>query len=128
MREFQQFEVNFSRRIDLKPDHFSYAHFRIGDGSATVGGIRQGNNLYYSIALCSPLDNFSRKIGRRQMFFNLISRKSNLRGVYNIRGIEDEPPPVLLKRALVAHLRKMHHKPAWLRKDNTVELRGKRRA
>jgi hypothetical protein len=114
---------NFDDRVKVV-NHFTCAHFKVNTGQATVVGIRIKDKLYYSVSICSPLDNFSKKKGRmfaRNFFLN--DTQSNKRGVLNIGAQFASTPAQLFKRALEKHLEKMRNKPMWL-KNVTVEFRN----
>jgi hypothetical protein len=108
---------------------FTYGHFRIGNGYATIGGGRIGDKLYYSVTFCSPKDNFSKKTGREHVANHLgYSTFGHLRGVFTLNDeLKDEQPAIVLQRAVEHHLSKMRNrKPQWA-KDVSVRFRGKRR-
>jgi hypothetical protein len=119
---------NTDHRYNLVQNpEFVYGHYKIGidikwngspgtkSGYATVGGLRCGSKLFYSVALCSPQDNFSKKVGRRLVVEHFLQDSSNKRGVFNIIGLEHEQPALLLKKALEYYLSKTKHLPFWTR-------------
>lgn len=108
---------------------FTYGHFKVGPGHATVAGGRIDNKLYYGITFCSPQDNFSKKIGRARACQNLREDEhSHMRGVLELEGnADDAQPAMVLKMAVEYHLQKMRNRrPQWS-KEATVDFRGKRR-
>jgi hypothetical protein len=115
-----------SREALILQDNFTYGHFCIGSGFATICGGRIGNNLYYGVSFCSPEDNFSKKSGRDKAVEHLIEVKhGNLRGVLNLADIADEQPALILQEAVRNHLAKMRNrKPQWA-KNSPIKFRGK---
>jgi len=97
---------------------FTYGHYRVGDATITVGGAVCENNLYYSVSICSPEDNFSKKIGRKNVRDNFIlSKRSVKRGVLDVSDIVDQPPAVLLRAAAVHYLGKTRGLPRWTKME-----------
>ena len=116
-----------TREIMAKDKGVKYAHFNVNNGQATVGGLKVDNTLFYWISICSPLDNFSRQIGREKAGKFLTEPvSSNKRGVLNITGFADRSYGELLRMALERHLDKMRNKPSWLRRP-VISFRGKYR-
>jgi len=107
---------------------FTYGHYKIGSGFATIGGTRIGDKLYYGVTFCSPEDNFSKKSGRRYSRRNLTRHEySHMRGIFSLGSAIDQQPALVLKEAVEAHLVKMRGlRPQWS-KGAAVEFRGKRR-
>ena len=98
-------------------DHnFSFGHFVVNNGVATVGGFRIKDKLYYGVSICSPVDNFSKIEGRANVIDNLIEPEfTKKRGVYMLNETTTTlHPNELLKLALERHLAKMRNKPEWL--------------
>jgi hypothetical protein len=114
----------------LSNKDFTFGHYKVGPGYATIGGARIGDELYYSVTFCSPEDNFSKAEGRLNVYDRLCEPEyGHLRGVLRLLEAEDDTPPaIILKRAVEVHLTKMRSdkKPQWT-KGATVEFRGKRR-
>jgi len=136
-------ESNFLKNIDITNHHdrrnvtldrmFTYNHFQIGSnyinlndfmkeknnnvGFATIGGLRVGNLLYYAVSLCSPIDNFSRYMGRQFVNQNMKVDSSKKRGILDISKLADEPPPVVLKYALEHYLKKTRRLPIWTKQQ-----------
>jgi len=125
-------EFNFGseihRLIITHDPSFTYGHYKVGSGQATVGGVRFGDKLYYAVALCSPVDNFSKSRGRALVHSHLINTdNSNKRGVMVLDATTAELPPAqLLKYALEHYLNKMNHKPNWVKNAN-VDFRNLQR-
>ena len=108
---------------------FTYGHFQIGSGYATIGGGVIDSKLYYGISFCSPEDNFSKKTGRNYVVSHLESTTyGHLRGVFTLADyMKDAQPAIVLQNAVDRHLLKMRdRKPQWA-KGMSVEFRGKRR-
>ena len=42
-----------------------YAYFYVGDGDATLAYVRDGDFLFFGVALCAPSDNFCKDTGRK---------------------------------------------------------------
>ena len=134
-------EVNFQELTNIKEDFdfgnqahratvlstmydesrsFTFGHYQIGDsgGTITVGGVRHGDKLYYAVSICSPMDNFSKKVGRRNVEDNFIQDKNSMkRGVISIESLKEESPAVVLKAAAQSYLRKSRMLPRWSRKE-----------
>lgn len=124
MREVKIKEFDFSNHIDRSNfalDDVSFAHFNVGKGKATVmGGLKEGV-LYYSVALCSPKDNFAKATGRRladHHFLHSPNMRSAIRGRF-----ETISPPIALFWALERFLRSKRRLPNWA-KDVEISLRG----
>jgi len=111
---------------DTAPSSFSTYRMRnLNRGFATIGGLRVGRYFYYAVALCSPRDNFSKRVGRNLVREHLSSSSaSHMRGVMNISGLEDLQPALVLKNVLERHLQKARHLPPWTRQ--TVLFRKSR--
>ena len=100
--------------------NFTFGHYKIGDsgGTITVGGVVHGDKLYYAVSICSPLDNFSKRVGRKNVEDNFIQDKNSIkRGVVSVLDIKDENPAIVLKRAAQVYLRKNKMLPKWSRKE-----------
>jgi len=127
MREVTMSEFNFSNEMQRetlsKDKEFTFGHYKIGDGSATIAGGRLGEYLYYGISLCSPEDNFSRMTGRDFAVDHLIfDQFSGKRGRMFINSeLLDSAPAIVLKTALERHLNKMRQRSSWMK--NTVTFR-----
>lgn len=120
---------NELHRTEMISDkNFSYGHYKVNDGMGTVAGFRMGDKLYFSVALCSPCDNFSKAEGRYIAEENLIDiEHSSKRGVMILDKTAAELHPAeLLKLALEHHLNRMIHKPIWA-KNPVVDFRPVRR-
>jgi hypothetical protein len=101
----------------------AYAHFLVAGGSATIAGFERDEGfLVYGIALCSPLDQFSRKQGRRLSFFRLTGRDRGTIPSSDLSGVFHESPPspsltAKLRSALVHHMHfytRLVFAPQWL--------------
>jgi len=100
--------------------NFTFGHYKIGDsgGTITVGGVAHGDRLYYAVSICSPLDNFSKRVGRKNVEDNFVQDKNSMkRGVVSIADIRGENPAIVLKRAAQSYLRKNKMLPKWSRKE-----------
>ena len=134
-----KFDSYTYRRLICADPNFVYGHYQIGPsvvstgnmfrttnpqkGFATIGGVRIGQKLYYAVSLCSPLDNFSKKVGREKVCANMRDHlSSRQRGVFDISGMEDEQPAIILKCALEHYLEVTRHLPPWTRQ--VVLFRG----
>jgi hypothetical protein len=106
---------------------FTYGHYCVGEGVVTVAGAVVDGKLYYGVSMCSPKDNFSKKLGRDCAEANLVNdHKSRLRGVYdNLNG--EESPAEALREALEDFLGRMRQRPHWIKKDDEVKFRGERK-
>lgn len=132
MREFNgsgspDFSSHAGRVLLSLDPNFVYGHYQIGyrnSGFATIGGTRVGNKLYYSVALCSPNDNFSKSVGRELVKFHMQQDESSRkRGILELdSNMIPEQPAVVLKHALEVHLNKTRHLPGWTRQ--VVLFRG----
>ena len=124
-------EFNFSdkshRFMLTKCKEFTYGHYTVGKGTVTVAGAMVCGNLYFGVSMCSPEDNFSKRLGRCCAEANLVNdHKSKMRGVYDgLNG--EEKPAEALREALEHHLDSMRHRPHWIKKDDEVLFRGERR-
>lgn len=127
-RESETPNFNFGNMIHreamIYDEHFTYGHYKVNTGTATVAGFRIGDKLYFGISLCSPNDNFSKSMGRVLAEDNIIfSENSSKRGVMVLDGKTKELHPTeLLKLALEHHLNRMSHKPEWA-KNHVVTFR-----
>jgi len=112
-------EFNFGdkkhREKILNDKNFCYGHYTVNNGTATLAGLRIGDNLYYGISFCSPLDNFSKEKGRGNAEYNLAHASgSQKRGMMALdETTKDMSPTELFKIALEKHLTKMVNKPMW---------------
>lgn len=113
----------------IKTPGFSFAHFKINNGNATIcGGLVEDGNLYYGISFCSPVDNFSKRKGRALAKIAMIKQSDHCRGVYQ-KANKDERAGQLLKEALQNHLTKMRNKPSWIKTGVlNVEFNSKKRS
>ena len=105
---------------------FTFGHYNVGDsgGVITVGGAVCDGKLYYAVSICSPLDNFSRKVGRKNVEHNFIHDKNSVkRGVVNVVDVVDKSPATVLKEAAQYYLRNNKSLPKWTR--NEVVFRKK---
>jgi len=105
---------------------FTYGHFKVGKGFATIGGVMIGDNLYYGISFCSPEDNFSKKVGRKLAVYNLVEAKnSHNRGVITLDvDLSCLKPAEIFKEVVYSHLEHMNsHKPQWAKNAN-VDFRS----
>lgn len=112
-------------------EHFEYAHFDFwnGYGSATVGGCRVGDRVYYAISFCSPVDNFDRTIGRHEVYDNMIDdMRTSMRSVFFLNETtENLTPAQVFQLVLVAHLQKMRQVPSWCGRSPQVAIRNRRK-
>jgi hypothetical protein len=114
--ELGDFRFVEARRVLAIDPGFSYAYFR-GEhgGHAVVGGVRYGNKVYYSVSLCSPQDNFSKKDGKGNVFYHFCGEMSgNKRGMLELK--EDEVKlrtGVILKWALLRFIARGRSVPRW---------------
>lgn len=121
--EISSFEARFAMVNDR---NFSYDHYCLNNGTATVGGGKLGNKLYFSVSFCAPNDNFSRKTGRIYVADNFISDdRSHRRMVLDISSVKDEPPTVVLMYALAEYLKRGKCVPQWA-KNSAVSFRKAR--
>jgi len=122
------FSNSLCRYVLTSLTDFAFGHYSIGEGYATIGGGRIGNKLYYGVSFCSPEDNFSKKLGILYAKHNLAGDQSgHMRGVFIISDeISDEPPTIILQKAVASHLDKMRRgrRPQWA-KNQHVEFRGR---
>ena len=109
-------------------DDFTWGHYKLDDGSATVCGACLDGKLYYGVSFCSPKDNFSRKIGIIRARNNLVKESSSkCRGVYIIpNDLADAPPALVFLYALRYHLTRMGQRPSWV-KNCITDFRNLRR-
>lgn len=133
---FNDFFSSINRRSSIVEDeNFVYGHYQIGNkyklgisnfreknnkcGYATIGGVRSGNKFYYSVALCSPADNFSKNIGRKLVCSHMYNDcYSHKRGVVILDDkLINEHPAVVLRHVLEVHLEKTHHLPSWTKQN-----------
>lgn len=122
---------DYHHRCNLEDcKNFTYGHFKVGAGFATVAAGRIDDYLYYGITFCSPEDNFSRQKGRSYACRNLREEShSHMRGVLTLEGAVDEAPPaIVLKKAVENHLRKMRpdQRPQWA-KGAAIDFRSMKR-
>ena len=125
-----QFDISDShaRRSMVGNRNFSYDHYCLNDGVATVGGGKIGDKLYFTVSFCAPCDNFSRKIGRYNICYNFIDDdRSHRRAVVDISKVKDEPPSMVLAYALMAYLQRGKCVPQWAR-NGVVSFRSNRRS
>jgi len=58
---------------------FTFAYFNLGGGQLAIGGalLKEGDAylLAYAVALCSPEDNFSKKIAREKISQHLLQKR-----------------------------------------------------
>jgi len=125
------FEFNFGstdHRYKLVNDlNFTYDHYKLNDGAATVGGGRIGNLLYFSVSFCSPKDNFSRKHGRQNIYENIIYDDcSHRRAIIDISEVVGDPPALVLMFALYEYINRGRNVPQWAR-DPVISFRNKQR-
>jgi len=104
----------FRQEVMMDPE-FTFAHFKINDGSATIGGALHGDKVYFGVALCSPEDNFSKKTGRALVQRHIVvDEHSSKRGVFVPSGdISDIPPARVLYHILNYHLGRLRRLPTW---------------
>lgn len=133
--------LNFGSEENRKSlaSKFEYAHFNICDkdgnrvGSATVGGalvpVNGSSRLFYSVALCSPCDNFCKAEGRKRVHEHMIDqRKSSKRGVLELNYVDARlPPPRVLEKALIHQLGRLRQRPAWLPETCSIDFRSQPR-
>ncbi|MFA5048316.1 MAG: hypothetical protein WC516_04835 [Patescibacteria group bacterium] len=125
-------EFNFRNQIHrdvmTEDKNFTYGHYGINEGIATVAGFRISDRLYFGVSLCSPTDNFSKAFGRANAEDNLVlTENSQKRGVMILDNkIKDLHPTELLKLALEHYLNRMSHKPVWV-KNPIITFRSKKR-
>jgi hypothetical protein len=123
------------RLILTADEEFTFGHYCIDhvllrrQGNATIGGVRYGDRLYYGVSLCSPEDNFSKKIGRTNVVNNLIDgENSSKRGVFSILSVDLHlQPALLLKWALEDFLGKAKRLPPWTRGEVSFRKTPRRR-
>jgi len=115
-------------RESMVCDHnFSYDHYCLDDGVATVGGGKIGDKLYFTISFCAPNDNFSRRIGRDNVCDNFVSEDcSHRRAVIDISSMKDNPPTLVLAYALMEYLKRGKCVPQWAR-NGVVSFRNNQR-
>jgi len=123
-KELSGFDCREGRLIAINDENFSFAHFRVGCGRITIGGVLYSDKFYYGLSICCPEDNFDKKIGRlnvrsRLLKFNPnIPLQGSLAGIMLIQDI-DNPPVLILKKALLQYIER--HKyvlPRWVVKSN----------
>ena len=145
MRDTREIKGDFDfgneddRHALVESEDLTYAHFwikkhctSIGNacgsriiGNATVCGSRVGDHLYYGVSLCSPQDNFEKRLGRELARDSIMSLdRCSKRGVLDVADNFDEQPSVLLHDALLNHLSKMKRPPCWV-KNAEIIFRGK---
>lgn len=113
------------RECLVESGDFTFAHFKVNGGDATVAGGLVNRKLYYAVALCSPEDNFSKRHGRELACRYMIeSVWSDKRGVFvpNTNVIGEAQPAHLLHDALV-HFLGRHKRLPWWAKSPTVSFR-----
>ena len=131
--ENQSLSTRAYRLLLTMDENFTFGHYQIGAdlflkdgelcgnsnvGYATIGGVRIGNRLFYSVAMCSPVDNFSRKEGRLRVIKHMRDTEySNKRGILDISHIADEQPAIVLKYALEKYLSGCRNLPPWTRQN-----------
>lgn len=122
------FSNDIHREVVTHAKEFTYAHLVVNTGFVTIGGTRIGDKLYYAISLCSPKDNFSKRVGRDYVREHMeYAEFSNKRGVLTLtEHNRDSAPALLLHAAAENHMRKMRHKPSWA-KNPHVKFRTERR-
>jgi hypothetical protein len=109
-------------------DNFVFDHYCLNDGTATIGGGRIGNKLYFAISFCAPNDNFSRQVGRENVWHNFVlDDRSHRRAVVDISEVKDEPPSKVLAYALMQYLKRDKCVPQWA-KNPVVAFRNRRLA
>lgn len=132
MRELVIDNFDFSnedhRAVLTEHKDFTFGHYKVDGGDATVAGARIGNYLFYGVSLCSPQDNFSKEVGRVYAADHLVAPEfSHKRGRMRISdSIINEPPAFILKLALERHVDKMRQRPHWMR-ERVVTFRSNRR-
>lgn len=110
-----------SNRVELTEDpNFTFGHYKVGVGNATVCGAKVGDKLYYAVTFCSPEDNFSKEAGRIFALDHFIEEEySHLRGVMCADDSSDElPPAIMLKDAVSHRIGRMRpdRKPQWIKR------------
>jgi hypothetical protein len=122
------FSNEIYRQILCQTKEFTYGHYSVNGGTITIGGTVVNKKLYFAISMCSPEDNFSKKLGRNYVIENLIDpSNSKMRGVYpryDLALDDAKKPADVLKTALESHLRNMRQRPHWMAKNVEVLFRG----
>jgi len=135
-------EFNFSMpewRAELTR-HFEFNHFNVLDfnydvsGLITIGATLVDNILYYALAMCSPNDNFSRKVGRNFVLKHMIGPDSTKRGLFKVKEEHlDDDVGELMQDAIQDWLDRTQRVPTWIKKTLgdfgyiTLEYRRKRK-
>lgn len=122
------FSSEYARGTLAKSEALSFAHFNVGAGAATVAATLLNDKLYYSVALCSPEDNFSREIGRNCARTHMaVDQHSRKRGVLKGEAFSNLTPTSCMRLALERYLEKMRRRPQWLKDNSEVSVRGRQR-
>lgn len=69
-------------------EEIRYLHMDIGDGKATAAYTVTGGRVFFTLAFCSPEDQFSRKIGRA-----IASGRMEKYGASEDIHLRDDTPP-----------------------------------
>ena len=129
---FGNTDIDFSsehdREVLSKSEALLFTHFNVGAGAATVAATLLNDKLYYSVALCSPEDNFSREIGREHARMHMaVDQYSKKRGILKSESFSNLTPASCMRLALERYLEKMRRRPQWLKEDSKVSVRGRKR-
>lgn len=101
-----------TRPLNEERQQVKYAHFKTETGFMTVAGLKKEGFYFYGVALCSPEDNFSRKIGREFAFKKLYQQAKYCSGalpgkLFNLNERNSD----LAKTAVLNTLDELHTRP-----------------
>jgi hypothetical protein len=110
-------------------ENFTFGHYSVDSGYATVAGGRVGNKIYYGISFCSPDSSFSKEEGRKRAMGHLIERgSSHKRGVFVSDNLDEMAPSLVFYNCLQYFLNRKHtfKKPIWMNKIPTIDFQNKK--
>lgn len=104
--------------VRREPPERMFAHFRIGDGHATLCAKRDAGGYAVAVALCSPRDQFARKRGRSIAEGRLLA--GEVAFSFAPEGTDDLGGQ--LRRAFVKYLKEAKGLPRWVVDDSAGYL------